>query len=135
MKNCKFYTETIGGAIIGNDSVQSKPKGFGTPIADAKSRLYAKKKPGLLSDTTGITIGISGNDAVPETNSIAPDNADNTDEIPTPTSAKEADYTQGFRTERLDRRQGDRAGEHASERFDGSVPGDAGRDPKSGYGV
>lgn len=90
MKNRKFYTETIGGAIIGNDSVQSKPKGFGTPIADAKSRLYAKKKPGLLSGSDRVvTIGISGNDAVPETNSIAPDNADNTDEVPTPTSAKE----------------------------------------------
>jgi hypothetical protein len=82
MKNRKFFDSTIEGFITGSDAVQSKPKGFGTPIADAKSRLYAKKKPELLngSDRAG-TIGISGSDAVPESNSVAPtiDGVDVTD--------------------------------------------------------
>jgi hypothetical protein len=77
MNNRKLFEFTIEGSIIGNDSIQSKPKGFGTPIADAKTRLYAKKKPGLLNgvDRAG-TIGISGSDAVPEANSIATDGAE-----------------------------------------------------------
>jgi hypothetical protein len=73
MKNRKLFDSTIEGSITGNDSIESKPKpkGFGIPIADAKTRLYAKKKPSLLngSDRAG-TIGISGSDAVPESNSV-----------------------------------------------------------------
>lgn len=60
--------------IIGNDSVvKSTPKGFGISTTDAKSRIYAKKQPALLegADKAG-SIGISGNDAVAESNSIDP---------------------------------------------------------------
>lgn len=73
MKRRKLFDSDIHGSIIGNDSVQSKPKGFGIPIADAKSRLYLKKKPSLIDgiDLSGTT-GISGSDSVPEGNSIAP---------------------------------------------------------------
>ena len=73
MKKFKLFDSPIEGSIIGNDSVRSNPKGFGTPIADAKSRVYAKKKPSLLNGSDRANaIGISGNDSVPEANSIDP---------------------------------------------------------------
>jgi hypothetical protein len=73
MTKRKLFDFDIDGAITGNDSVQSQPKGFGIPISDAKGRLYAKKKPSLVNgaDRAGTT-GISGSDAVPESNSIEP---------------------------------------------------------------
>lgn len=73
MKKRKLFDSEINGFITGNDSVQSQPKGFGIPVADAKRRLYLEKKPSLLNgvDRAG-TIGISGSDSVPERNSIAP---------------------------------------------------------------